>query len=513
MKILLIQPYFYDFYRTYIRNQPLGLMYIKSYLKKHNYNCEIFDFLNTKHKKTIKIPKSISYLSKYYIKDKSPARLYDNYYRFGYSIEKFLKYISQRDFNIFAISTLFTGYLDAVIELIKIIKKYKLQSIIVTGGSAINKYLLSNNKELQNLIDYHIKGEGEYSFKLLLDYLIKQKGKIEDIPNLIYKNNEHLLETNFMRIDSLNNIPFPDRTHLDFNLYKIKNKKFMSLIASRGCPYKCKFCSIHQVWGNEYKKRNIDDILNEIKTSNKQYNIEFFNFEDDNLSYDKKWFNNLLDALYYEFKDKNFTFSAMNGLNYHTLNKTQIELMYKIGFTNLNFSIGTTSHFLIKKWQRPAGLEKLKNHFDIIKKLKIRTTVYFIIGSPDQTIQDVVNTILYLYKQPVLLGPSIYYITPEQPLIENIDLYKKADFIFYRSSSVYQINKIFTIRDKITLLKLSRFINVLKNKELWVKNTLYKEWIEKTIKNKKLYLITPQGEIVEQKNLNNIIIKQFFDNI
>ena len=62
----------------------------------------------------------------------------------------------------------------------------------------------------------------------------------------------------------------------------------VSLITSRGCPYKCSFCSIHIHAGRKYRRYTVNHILDHLEDLVKNHNVKHIHFEDDNLTLDKE---------------------------------------------------------------------------------------------------------------------------------------------------------------------------------------------------------------------------------
>ena len=85
--ILLISPPIFDYYFTKSRMEPLGLMYIKTYLENNfsNISIEIYDTIENGKIKKQKRPEIFEYLDQFYQKDLMPFSLFSNYKRLGKS--------------------------------------------------------------------------------------------------------------------------------------------------------------------------------------------------------------------------------------------------------------------------------------------------------------------------------------------------------------------------------------------------------------------------------------------
>jgi radical SAM superfamily enzyme YgiQ (UPF0313 family) len=116
------------------------------------------------------------------------------------------------------------------------------------------------------------------------------------------------------------------------------------------------------------------------------------------------------------------------------------------------------------------GRPKPTTEFDkILKKTEqigLRVIAYAIFGMPGQTIEEMLDTLIYLMGMKVLIGPSIYYPTPGTPLFERC---KKESILpshlsQWRSSAFPLETEGFNRLDLLTLFRLARVINFIKGK-------------------------------------------------
>jgi radical SAM superfamily enzyme YgiQ (UPF0313 family) len=113
---------------------------------------------------------------------------------------------------------------------------------------------------------------------------------------------------------------------------------------------------------------------------------------------------------------------------------------------------------------------KTKRDFDEIvedaRRVGLHVIAYGIFGMPGQTIQEMVDTLIYLMGKRNLIGPSIYYPTPGTPLFQRC----KEEGILprqrsqWRSSAIPVETKDFDRLDIVTLFRLARVINFIKGK-------------------------------------------------
>jgi radical SAM superfamily enzyme YgiQ (UPF0313 family) len=237
------------------------------------------------------------------------------------------------------------------------------------------------------------------------------------------------------------------------------------LITSRGCPQKCTYCSVSRVMGEKFRVRSPEQVLQEVKHCKEKYGISLFDIEDDNFTLEQKRALQILNLLVEEFKEDELQLFAMNGLSIFSLNKELIENMKRAGFHHLDLSLGSISHRASVQMNRPHNQEKVTTVLKQAAEYKLPTTTYIVFGIPGHTLDEMVQSLIYLMGQETLIGPSIFYPTPGTNVYE--ELYGRnplpaPEYPALRSSLFPVETSEFSRLDLITLLKLSRWINFAK---------------------------------------------------
>jgi Fe-S oxidoreductase len=368
--------------------------------------------------------------------------------------------------EVFGISASFTPYHREALEVARIIKEWDQRKIVVMGGSHV-----SSDPEgmLKNpFVDYLVLGEGELRFPWLLDQIEKRgRKKIGDYDGIGSHSDEDV-RINPMKsfIEDLDFLPYPARKLLDLDCYRIKRKRSTMLITSRGCPHKCAYCSAHLVMGTAFRTRSPENIIHEMMECREKFDIQAFDIEDDNFTFDLKRAKQLLSLIIETFGEGNLELSAMNGVSFASLDGELLGLMKKAGFRTINLSFVSTDTLTRERMKRPRGLIDFDSIVREAEKLGLQVIAYAILGMPGQTLEEMVETIIYLMGKRALIGPSIYYPTPGTPLFE---VCKKENLLpphptQWRSSAFPLETKDFTRLDLVTLFRLTRVINFIKGK-------------------------------------------------
>lgn len=435
MHILLIQPPIEDFYSTPIRFYPLGLLYTARVLQRLGHDVSLLDALTPPKKRQLAIPTEFEYLKEPF---KNNPFLFKGYYRFGWSNEDILQRIADVSPDLIGISSAFTAYFESVAQLSKVIKSHYNIPIFIGGHHAT--VFAKEIRQRVPEIDDVLCGPAESA---LVHYPRVASG-----------------ENNFIDWKYLQ----PAHELLETNAYNIGKRNYISLIASRGCPYTCEFCSVHVMFGRHIEYRTIDSILEEMRWNYEHHEVRIFNFEDDNLTFRRQWFQLLLQRIINDPLLKDIELTAMNGLCYPTLDEETLHLMHQAGFRQLNLSYVTHDQTLRRQWNRPEQRGALETLVKVAQNLGMFVTVYVIIGLPEQTFDEIKSTIDYLLNLGVLVGPSMFYIPPGSDLYGRLNLpnHVVQQWNLYRSSAFAVETPQLTRDQMIELFAYTREQNLLR---------------------------------------------------
>ncbi len=412
MKILLIQPPLEDFYTTAIRLYPLGLLYAARVLEDAGAAVEILDCLAPLQKRRIPVPPSFSYLPPL----GEIPHFFKGYCRFGIAGDEILRRIKTFGPDLIGISSQCTAYYKSVEDLVRLIKRTFAVPVFLGGNHAT--VFASEIKRRTPEVDYVLSGPAEDCLPEFLNSL-GQGSAGEKVDWKTIEPSHHLLKG---------------------EAYRIGRKNSISLTASRGCPWDCEFCSIHRMFGRKISYRSSASLLAEMRGNYEHKGTRVFNFEDDNVSFDKNWFLKFLEAVTAEPKLKGIELTAMNGLCASTLDEDVLEAMKRAGFRKLDLSLVSRDPALQEAFRRPYlnySFDRFNRLIRAAQELSFFITVYIIIGLPGQTFAEVKESIDYLLGLGVLVGPSVFYLSPGSPLYEKMELAPeiKDDWDLYRSSA------------------------------------------------------------------------------
>lgn len=462
-KLLLLQPPVQDFYDTPIRLQPIGLCYLKAAVQKFlpEFQVVVKDYHQGWGRRTITLPQELAYLKEYYpYPDKSPFCSFYHYYHFGASFETIAEDVAAEQPDLVGISSLFSPYFREALRCAEAIKQ-RWNAPIILGGAHVSA---EPERMLQRQsIDFVIRGEGERPLVELLRAWIRQRG-YEQVPNLGFKHHDSLRLNPLAPNYDIHDLPVPDFSDLPLNRYLFEQRPLSVVVTSRGCPHHCSFCSAHLTFGDRYRRRSNEAILDELR-QRYESGYRVVDFEDDNLTWNREAMIDLCRKIIERFPNGDLELLAMNGLSYHSLDAELLRVMQRAGFTHLNLSLVSANHTVRRQTRRPHSLDHYLTVVQEGARLGLQIVSYQILGLPQESLDSMIATLALNAQLPVLLGASMLYLTPGSPLAQEFPALTEADLVKARLTAMAIETQHVQRDDVFTVFVTTRLLNFLKGLE------------------------------------------------
>ena len=461
--ILLIQPPIRDFYLTAKRTIPYGLACIASALVESGFSVDILDALATSKARVRDLPEQMHYLRRYYGRpDRSPFALFDTYRHYGYSFDYIGKKAKESGAFLVGVSSLFTPYAREAIRTAETVKSFYPDCKIVMGGH--HPTALPQSVMKSTAVDFVLRGEGEVSMPVLARAL-SAGGPLDSIPGIALRRDDGSLRINPpAQMQHPDDFPPPAMHLVKRQFYRRRQGASLAIVASRGCPMQCSYCSVGARSFLEHRRKRVASVVAEIENALDHGDVGFIDFEDENLSLDRRWFMNLLQAIQHRFGSGRFELRAMNGLYPPSLDDQVVGEMKAAGFRSLNLSLGSTSGQQLERFKRPDVRNAFDRALQMAENYGLNAVGYIICSAPFQAAVDSVDDLLYLARRRVLAGVSVFYPAPGSLDYERCQRHDllPADLSCLRSSAL-PVSHMTTRTETATLLRLTRILNFMKN--------------------------------------------------
>lgn len=401
--------------------------------------------------------------------------------------------------EVIGFSGMFSGEWPIYRDLINKIREQFPDILIVGGGehfTALPEYSLRDCPAL----DACVLGEGEQTFLNLLDaYTAKTNfEKINGIAYIDKSNKYHGSNEAPPRIREVDDIGWPywpenylEKFWSTGKSYGVTTKRDMPFLASRGCPYRCTFCSSPQMWTTRYILRDVEDAIKEIKHYIKKYNITGLQFYDLTAIVKRDWIIQFCKRLIEE--KININWSLPSGTRSEVLDTEVISLLKQTGCNYLVYAPESGSTETLTAIKKKIKIENLTKSVLEAKRQNIVVRTNLIIGFPHETWEQILTTLMYGIKM-ALKGIDevpifIFSPYPGTEIFKNLSDARKLrlnDEYFFQLTSLnsdYLSWKVVCSNPRINwrILGLVRTIFILTN--YLISYLFYPSRILRTIKN------------------------------
>ena len=368
--------------------QPLGLLYVAAALEKH-HTVTVIDAT---------------------LEDWRELRKTGNKYYLGLSLTRLKERIAEVDPEVVGISIPFSVNFESALLVASAVKAVNKDIVVIAGG--VHPTVKPGETLLDKNIDFVVRGEGELTLPELLKEIKKgKKANYGKVSGIGYKKDGKVVLTHERKlVDKLDTLALPARQLINMEEYfkaagerrgardmYTYSDRTVSIMTSRGCPFGCNFCSIHLTMGRRFRARSPEDVIKEIKEAVTKYKVKHVNFEDDNITFDRKRAEKLFDLM---IKNKfHITWSAPNGVRADTLDDNLVAKMKASGckrvFVAPESGVQDVVDRLIGK---KLDLEKIEEAVVLFKKHGIIVDGSFVIGFIGETEADINNTVRFALK-------------------------------------------------------------------------------------------------------------------
>lgn len=374
MNILLISPK----YDAFIVAPHLGLGYIAAALKKAGHRVKVLD-----------------------------------------GVRENIEY-DPKEWDYVGVSAMSTYWPEAIQE-VKRAKSYGLKTVI--GGAHV---IACPEQSLRDSgADYACLGEGEITWAQLADGMPPEEAK-----GLLYwEDGQIRMSSPKSFYANIDDFGMPDWQSIDPRTYPIaphgmiaRDYPLAPIITTRGCPYKCTYCSAPITAGEKMRFRNPIAVVDEMEMLVKDYSVREIQIEDDNFTLRRSH----AEAVCKEIINRKLKvlWSLPNGVRIDKLDRDLVRLMRQSGCYLMALGIESANQRILDMVKKQLNKEIVKKTVQEVVDADIEAWGFFMIGFPTETKEEIENTIKFALELPLtraqftkatpLPGTDIYTLWREE---------------------------------------------------------------------------------------------------
>jgi len=252
--------------------------------------------------------------------------------------------------------------------------------------------------------DIIIFGEPENRISEVVYRILNEK-RIVDIPDVSEKGNDNFIMQSEKGAESINPdmLPFPSWEDFQLSGYwdsgfahgPCSSKRFLPILTSRGCPFKCKFCIAPRM-NPKWRGRSPSNVVEEMKYFSEKLGVREFHISDLNPTVNKDRIINISKIIIRDGLD--FSWKLAQGTKIETIDEETVRIMAKAGCRYISFSPETGSPELLKKIGKRFDYEYAIRILNVMSNEKIYTQACFIAGLPGESSEDRKKSIKYMER-------------------------------------------------------------------------------------------------------------------
>ena len=282
--------------------------------------------------------------------------------------------------------------------------------VIVGGSHPTFMY----EEALSNGADVVVRFEGEYTTLELINVLEREGLNYEalrHVRGIAFRDGDGEVVVTERRpyISNLDELPWPARHLLPMDRYTVFGKplRVAHVMASRGCPYGCAYCSTSYFWGRRIRFRSARNVADEIEYLVDKYGVKSVVFTDDELTVNRRFVYDLIK----EVRERGLDLTFAGGSRVDHVDRDYLRYLYENGFTVLYFGVESASQETLDRIGKGITVDQAVKVFRWVKEVKGFATGSFILGFPWETLDDMRRTV----ELAVRLDPNYAQFTVLTP--------------------------------------------------------------------------------------------------
>jgi radical SAM superfamily enzyme YgiQ (UPF0313 family) len=297
-----------------------------------------------------------------------------------------------------------------LLPLLSSLKKINQKMLIIWGGP--HAILFPEQTAKHSLVDIACRGEGENVMLDIVRGLENGNLDLHKIDGISFSENGKVYINPYREHVDMNKVPFLDWTLVKKEIMEKVKRSIIRVQASRGCFYTCAFCINVLTNNRTMRYRDPKNILDEIESLKKKYNIKRVGFRDEVFMSDREQVRQIAQGLI----DRNLKITWLGNprceyLRERYVDDDYLQLLKDSGCTKLQCGGESGSERILKLLRKGIKVRDILNFVRRTKKFGILPLVAFMTGIPTETKKEQKLTLL-LIRDLVRIQPGAFINGP-----------------------------------------------------------------------------------------------------
>lgn len=280
------------------------------------------------------------------------------------------------------------------LEIAKVIKSNNVKTAVIFYGTHVTA--LPEEALSYDCVDYVVRREPEMS---VLDLLLtlKNNKSLSEVRGISFKRNKKIVHNPDREfLDDIDSLPFVPRELFPNDKYisPTTGEPIALIRISRGCPYQCTYCTSKLYYGQKWRTRSPENILDEIEECVNKHGIKNFHFQSDTFNFNKQMVLDFCKGIH----ERNLNIRWMCNSRVNLVDEEMLTAMKNAGCWLISFGTESGSQELLDAIKKGATLSQAENAFKLMRKIGIKSIAYFMFSLPGET-KETINQSMKFSKK------------------------------------------------------------------------------------------------------------------
>jgi anaerobic magnesium-protoporphyrin IX monomethyl ester cyclase len=297
-----------------------------------------------------------------------------------------------------------TFQFDSLVRVARFVREHSPGTRLAAGGyhaTTMANEITAPGSDLP--LDYLVRGEGEATFRELIEALDHDNLALDAAAGLSYRNGDAWMHNPDRPLLDLARLPLPNRSARPDRGFHILTMPADVVEFSRGCPFVCKFCSIRQMYGKTYRRFPVSRVLEDLSAI-KAGGAKCVFIVDDNVSYDAEHFQGCLKAICAHGLNDLIYFVQVTAVSV-ARNPHLVSCMDRANVRAAFVGFESMSSAFLNDMKKPSSAAINQRAAELLRQHGIGIVAGFITGHPDDTRESLVKD----FRAIRALKPDLFY--------------------------------------------------------------------------------------------------------
>jgi anaerobic magnesium-protoporphyrin IX monomethyl ester cyclase len=301
----------------------------------------------------------------------------------------------------------------------KLVKERYPQLAVCWGG--VHATLVPDQTAAHPMVDYVVVGDGDLVFCELYERL-RDGQSVDDLRGIVYKTQSGEVKSNAGQVElktagndksymvlrkngaadiirDLDILPDLPYQLLDMDRYNVfyteDGKKSATLNTSRGCPFRCKFCSDPVLNEGRWRGFSAQRVLEKVDRLYREHGVRMIYFQDDYFPGSKRRFIEVMEGLKRYKRELQWSTLGIRADALVKLSDEEWDLLYDSGCHSLEIGIESGNSRVINLINKAETLDEMREANRKLARYDIKAKYTMIVGFPGETEEEVMDTVRF----------------------------------------------------------------------------------------------------------------------